>query len=56
MPPAALLKQSSSDLNTISPEKRARFETLARQKSKVLRMTKILEDFSASVLLLKKRS
>ena len=56
------LKAMSSNLDSqdastpLRLERRATFELEARQKSKKLRMTKILEDFSASVLLLKKRS
>lgn len=56
MPPSPLLMHQNSELSASSPDRRVTFEKLVRQKSKVLRTTKILEDFSSSVLLLKKRT
>ena len=55
-PPSPLLMTQHSDLSATTPEKRVKFQNLILGKSKVLRTTKILEDFSTSVLLLKKRN
>lgn len=53
MPSPMLLQQQSSE-NMASPVKKVNFDQASKQKK--LRMTQILEDFSASVLVLKKRS